>query len=313
MCWGVSRLTSQHVDITFAVRYLASMNRRIILFLVVAAVLVFPALAAAKAPAIQSFKIYRTPSGPDRGALTVITTLDYQGFAKAADFPTGTISPASRASVTLTGANSTITARDVVRLHPGIRAGAPVRFDFRIPAAKARTLGDRKVKIAFAVSLRGRTTSFATKSTRATRQIGPFPCFLFCPVNTSPPPAPSVAFGESVENPTLCLGFSSGYSQPSLYQIAANDADDNILYGGGNSTFAVSTDGTFSDVGVEQPASNPGTGDVTVTFSGTVPTSVLNAAPTASTGTAFMYNSGAPWGLFTNPIVAPYLSNNNWC
>ena len=309
----MSRLTPQHVDITFAFRYIAAMNRRIILFFVLAAVLVFPALAAAKAPTFRSFEIYRTPSGPDKGAMTVIATLDYRGFAKAADFPAGTLPPVSQAIVTLTGVNSAITARDVVRLHPRTRAGAPVRFDFRIPAAKARKLGDRKVKVALAVSLRGRTTKFATKSTRATRQFG-F-CFLFCQVTQAPSPAPTVAFGENVESPTLCLGFNgSGYAQPALYQVQAWDASNNVLFGGGDSTFSVATDGSFSDVGAEQPADiDSGGNDVTVTLSGTVPTSVLNAAPTANTGPALMYNSGAPFGLFANPIVAPYQSNNSWC
>ncbi|MCX6393010.1 MAG: hypothetical protein NTX95_11045 [Actinobacteria bacterium] len=293
------------------------MNRRIILFFVVAAVLVFPALAAAKAPTFHSFKIYRTPSGPDKGAITVITTLDYRGFAKAADFPAGALPPVSHAIVTLTGANSAITARDVVRLHPRTRAGAPVRFDFRIPASKARKLGDRKVKVAFAISLRGRTTTFATKSKRATRQFFPSPggfCF-FCGVNPSPPPPPTVAFGPTADYPTICLSFgSSGYAQPTLYQIGASDAADNRIYSGGDSTFAVATDGSFSDVGVEQPADiDSGGYDVTVTLSGTIPTAVLNGAPPADTGPAVMYDSGAPFGLFPNPIVAPYQSNNDWC
>ena len=289
------------------------MNRRIIFFFVLAAVLVFPALAAAKAPTFRSFEIYRTPSGPDKGAITVITTLDYRGFAKAADFPAGTLPPVSQAIVTLTGANSAITARDVVRLHPRTRAGAPVRFDFRIPAAKARKLGDRKVKVAFAISLRGRTTTFATKSKRATRQFFPF-CFLFCGVNPSPPPPPTVAFGPTADNPTICLSFGGPYSQPTLSQLRASDAAGNMIYSGGDSTFAVATDGSFSDVGVEQPADiDSGGNDVTVTLSGTVPTSVLNAAPTANTVPALMYNSGAPFGLFANPIVAPYQSNNSWC
>ena len=290
------------------------MNLRTVVLFALAAALVFPALAVAKATTIQKFKIYRTPSGPDKGAITVITTLDYQGFAKAVDFPAGAIPPVSHAIVTLTGANSAITAHDVVRLSQRTRAGAPVRFDFRIPAAKARTLGDRKVKVAFTVSLRGRTAKFATKTTRATRQWGMNVCFIFCQVDQFTPPAPTVAFGQNVESPTICLSFNgSGYAQPTLFQIGAFDAADNGLFGGGSSTFAVATDGTFSDVGVEQPASNPGTGDVIVTFSGTVPTSVLNAAPTANTGPALMYNSGAPFGLFTNPIVAPYQSNNSWC
>ena len=287
------------------------MNRRIILFFVLAAVLVFPALAAAKAPTFRSFEIYRTPSGPDKGAITVITTLDYRGFAKAADFPAGTLPPVSQAIVTLTGANSAITARDVVRLHPRTRAGTSVRFDFRIPAVKARKLDDRKVKVALAVSLRGRTTKFATKSTRATRQ-GWF-CFIACQVSQSPPPAPTVAFGENVESPDMCLGFNgSGYAQPALNQIQALDASYNFLYGNGSSAFDVAQDGTYSDVGVEQPTSDLSP-DVMVTLSGTVPTSVLNAAPTANTGPALMYNSGAPFGLFTNPIVVPYQSNNSWC
>ncbi len=274
-----------------------------------AAVLVFPALAAARAPTFRSFEIYRTPSGPDKGAITVITTLDYRGFAKAADFPADTLPPVSRAIVTLTGANSAITARDVVRLHPRTHRGTPVRFDFRIPAAKARKLGDRKVKVALAVSLRGRTTKFATKSTRATRQFGGF-CIIACQVSQSPPPAPTVAFGENVGSPEVCLGFNgSGYAQPSLFQVQAFDGS-NTLFGGSSSAFDVAQDGTYSDVGGEQPASGP---DVTVTLSGTVPTSVLNAAPTANTGPALMYNSGAPFGLFTNPIVAPYQSNSGWC
>ena len=309
----MSRLTPQHVDITFAFRYIAAMNRRIIFFFVLAAVLVFPALAAAKAPTFRSFEIYRTPSGPDKGAITVITTLDYRGFAKAADFPAGTLPPVSQAIVTLTGANSAITARDVVRLHPRTRAGAPVRFDFRIPAAKARKLGDRKVKVAFAISLRGRTTTFATKSKRATRQFFPF-CFLFCGVNPSPPPPPTVAFGPTADNPTICLTFGGPYSQPTLSQLRASDAAGNMIYSGGDSTFAVATDGSFSDVGVEQPADiDSGGNDVTVTLSGTIPTAVLNGVPPADTGPAVMYDSGAPFGLFPNPIVAPYQSNNAWC
>jgi len=294
------------------------MNRRIILFFVVAAVLVFPALAAAKAPTFHSFKIYRTPSGPDKGALTVITTLDYRGFAKAADFPAGALPPVSHAIVTLTGAHSAITARDIVRLHPRTRAGAPVRFDFRIPASKARKLGDRKVNVAFAVSLRGRTTRVAMTSAQDTRQTGTngIGCYQSpCMVSYLPPPAPTVAFGPLYSaGPFICLRFNgSEYAQPSLYPIGATDAAYNILAGNGSSTFAVATDGTFSDGGFEQPASNPGLGDVMVTLSGTVPTSVLNAAPTADTGPVYLYNSGAPFGLFTNPIVASYQPNNRYC
>ena len=292
------------------------MNLRTVVLFALAAALVFPALAVAKAPTIQKFKIYRTPSGPDKGAITVITTLDYQGFAKAVDFPAGALPPVSHAIVTLTGANSAITARDVVRLHPGTRAGAPVRFDFRIPAGKARKLGDRKVNVAFAVSLGGRTTKFATKSKQATRQfLGGVFCFLFCSVNPSQPPAPTVAFGPTADLPTICLSFgSSGYAQPTLSQIQASDAANNMIYYGGDSTFAVATDGSFSDVGVEQPADiDSGGNDVTVTLSGTIPTAVLNGVPPADTSPALMYNSGAPFGLFTNPIVAPYQSNNSWC
>ena len=299
------------------------MNRRIILFFVVAAVLVFPALATAKAPTFHSFKIYRTPSGPDKGALTVITTLDYRGFAKAADFPAGALPPVSHAIVTLTGAHSAITARDVVRLHPRTRAGAPVRFDFRIPADKARKLGDRNVKVAFAVSLDGRTTKLGTKSTRATRQSGNFPCPdpFMCPVSSYTPPAATVAFGQADQSPVICLSFmGSGFSQPTLTQVSAIDASYNVLDGTTNYAivgdnvvpqFAVSTSGTFSGPGLETAAFSENF--VNVTLSGTVPTSVLNAAPTASTGAAMLYNSGAPFGQFTNPIVAPYQAGRNYC
>ncbi|MEI6690041.1 MAG: hypothetical protein WCN97_11885 [Thermoleophilia bacterium] len=297
------------------------MNRRTILFFVVAAVLVFPALAAAKAPTFHSFKIYRTPSGPDKGALTVITTLDYRGFAKAADFPAGALPPVSHAIVTLTGAHSAITARDVVRLHPRTRAGAPVRFDFRIPADKARKLGDRNVKVAFAVSVRGRTTKLGTNSTRATRQFGDFPCSFTCPVSSYFPPAKTVAFGQAAQRPVICLSFNgSGFSQPILTQVSAIDASYNVLDGTTNYAivgdnvvpqFAVSASGTFSGPGLETAAFSENA--VNVTLSGTVPTSVLNAAPTASTGAAMLYNSGAPFGQFTNPIVAPYQAGRNYC
>ena len=306
------------MDTARAVRYLAPMNRRITIFFVFAVALVFPTLAAAKAPTIQSFKIYRTPSGPDKGAITVISTLDYRGFAKAADFPKGAVPPVSRAIVTLTGTNAAITARDVMRLHPRTRDGAPVRFDFRIPATKARAIADRKIKVAFAVSLNGRTSKFVTKTARTTRQLfGGFCLFGGCQANPSPPPAPSVAFGQSPSFPALCINFNGiEYAAPYLYPIQVADATGNSVWGSfGNSitAYAVRADGTFSAQGFEQPAANPGPGDVNVTLSGAVPASVLTATPAADTGAAVLYDSGAPFGQIPNPVVAPYQSNNDWC
>lgn len=270
-----------------------------------------PAASAKKAtPQVTKLKIYRTPSGPEKGALTVIAMLNYRGFAKITDSPNGQTPPLTRAIVTLTGANHTIIARDSVRLHLHAFKGAAVRFDFRIPASRARKIDDAKLKVGLVVKLRNRTATLSSNrrgTTPATRQ---FACFIWCPVNSAPPPAPTVAFGIASENPVICLGFNdSGYAQPYLFEVAYFDAAGNAIFGGGSSAFDVSSSGSFSDVGVEQPASG-GAGDVIVTFSGSVPSSVLSAPPNASTGNAVLAYTGPPFGQIPNPMILPYQPNS---
>ena len=107
--------------------------------LIAAVAALAPAAAlAAPAPEVTSLKIYRTPSGADKGALTVIAMLDYTGFAKADDVAAGHAPPLTRATVTLTGAHHRVVARDSVMVHPLAFRGAPERLDFRIPAARAK-------------------------------------------------------------------------------------------------------------------------------------------------------------------------------
>lgn len=282
--------------------------------LIAAVAALAPAAAlAAPAPKVTSLKIYRTPSGSDKGALTVIAMLDFTGFAKADDVAAGQARPLTRATVTLTGAHHRVVARDSVMVHPLAFRGAPERFDFRIPAARAKALDDAKVRVRLVVRLKGRSATFATAragTRRAVRQFGPAGfCIVFCPVSQTPPPAPGVAFGTVAYDPTACLGFgASGYAQPFLYEITAWDAAQNAIIGGGDSAFNVAPSGAFSDAGAEQPAGNPG-GDVAVTLSGTVPADVLTAAPSAGTGPMVLYDSGAPFGQFANPLELPYQPN----
>lgn len=282
--------------------------------LIAAVAALAPAAAlAAPGPKVTSLKIYRTPAGPDKGALTVIAMLDYTRFAKAGDVVAGQAPPLTRATVTLTGAHHRVVARDSVMVHPLAYRGAPERLDFRIPAARAKALDDAKVRVRLVVRVKGRSATLATArpgTRRTVRQFGlPSFCIIFCPVNQTPPPAAGVAFGTVSYEPTACLGFgASGYAQPFLYEITAWDAADNGIIGGGNSAFTVSPSGAFSDAGFEQPFGNPG-GDVSVTLSGTVPADVLTAAPSAGTGAMVMNDSGAPFGEFANPLVLPYQPN----
>jgi len=287
----------------------------LLMMLITAALFVAVPTALAAPPTVKTFKTYLAPSGPDKGTLTVLVTVDYRHFATKTDIPRGKRPPRTWAILRLNDGTQTILAADTYRLSPSTRSGAPVRFRFVFPASKARKL-DRAalLQVRLSVGLNGHAARLRLDrngARRSTRQFGGF-CLaaFFCGGINQPTPSQSVGFGDQDNN--VCLSFSgAGYAGPSLGQPSIFDSAGNAVIGGGNSSFTVAANGSFSDVGFEQPASTGGGGDITVTLSGSVPTAVLSAPASASTGPLVLNNSGAPWGEFSNPTTLPYSASNS--
>ncbi len=280
----------------------------LLITLMTAALFVAVPTALAAHPKVKTFKTYLAPSGPDKGTLTVLITADYRHFATKADVPAGKRPPRTWAILRLNDGAQTILAADTYRLSPSARSGAPVRFRFVFPAKKAREL-DRAalLKVRLSVGLKGHAAHQRLDrngARRSTRQFDWCALLLSCGADW-PAPAAEVGFGTYSNSVCLIFNGSGGYAGPALSQLALWDGAGNALIGGGNSAFLVAANGSFSDVGFEQPSSG-GVGDITVTLSGSLPTSLLNAPANASTGPIVLYDSGAPWGEFSNPITLPY-------
>jgi hypothetical protein len=134
-----------------------------------------------------------------------------------------------------------------------------------------------------------------------------------------PPPAPPVAFSATTfygldyaNSISMCVYFGGpGYTKPYVGFVQFSDSIpdsriDNEAYVGntgyGAQTFPVAADGSFSLPGTYTWLQDGPT--TAVTISGSVPTSILNAAPNASTGAAII--SYAPLSDYVPaPVSAP--------
>jgi len=234
------------------------MNIRIVVFIALIALLIIPAGAAAKSPSIKTIKIHRTPSGPLKGALTILATANFSGKAGAVGGRRDTRSLAMIV-VTLQGAHHSITASDTVRFTRRNNSGTPVRFDIRIPRTAARLLaGDRGLNVRATV-----TRELPTVRARALRidqpgasirgwrcaeaQANGFTgtCSQFLQILDTPPPAPPVGF-QQWQNGTgpgyvntagvwvpggdealMCVVFGgNGYSLPEWQSITLTGSDN---------------------------------------------------------------------------------------
>ena len=234
------------------------MNLRIVVFVALIALLIIPAGAAAKSPSIKTIKIHRTPSGPLKGALTILATANFSGKAGAVGGRRDTRSLAMIV-VTLQGSHHSITASDTVRFTRRNNSGKPVRFDIRIPRSAARLLaGDRGLNVRATVTrelptVRARALRIDQPgaSIRGWRCAGAHAkgftgtCSQFLQILNTPPPAPAVGF-QQWQNGTgpgyvntagvwvpggdealLCVVFGgNGYALPEWQSITLTGSDN---------------------------------------------------------------------------------------
>ena len=225
---------------------------------VVALLAPLSAMAAKATPSVTSVKIHRTPSGPSKGALTILATANFSGKAGAVG---GRHDARSLAMivVTLQGSHHSITASDTVRFTRRNNSGKPVRFDIRIPRSAARLLaGDRGLNVRATV-----TRELPTVRARALRidqpgasirgwrcaeaQANGFTgtCSQLLQILNTPPPAPAVGF-QQWQNGTgpgyvntagvwvpggdealLCVVFGgNGYALPEWQSITLTGSDN---------------------------------------------------------------------------------------
>lgn len=290
------------------------------------------ATAKPATPKVTELKIYRTPSGPQKGAVTVIATANYRGTANNDRTLRGTRSLA-KITVTLTGARQSVTVSDTVRITNGniVAGGRPVRFDIRVPRSTSRLLGnDERVHVK-ATLTRTRSTTPGKRVLRATgvqaqMSYSPTPDDFFFTKHRryqpSPPPSVPVGFqqwqnGEppywnyTQDGPVwvtggdealICVTFwGSGYGAPNWYSIGLNDTATNASIGfvfpAGSST-TVAADGSFS-FGSYLDQWVGGYAQVTngPQLSGTIPTSILSNPVSSSTGPATLNVSPQTVGL----------------
>ena len=246
------------MDAVLITLYFVLMNLRIVVFVALIALLIIPAGAAAKSPSIKTIKIHRTPSGPLKGALTILATANFSGKAGAVGGRRDTRSLAMIV-VTLQGSHHSITASDTVRFTRRNNSGKPVRFDIRIPRSAARLLaGDRGLNVRATV-----TRELPTVRARALRidqpgasirgwrcaeaQANGFTgtCSQLLQILNTPPPAPAVGF-QQWQNGTgpgyvntagvwvpggdealLCIVFGgNGYALPEWQSITLTGSDN---------------------------------------------------------------------------------------
>ena len=299
------------------------MNLRVIVFVALIALLIIPAGAAAKSPSIKTIKIYRTPSGPSKGALTVIATANFSGKATDSNGLPDTRSLAIIV-IRLQGAHRSITASDTVRFTRDNNSGKPVRFDIRIPRSAARLLaGDRRLTVratvtrelptARARALRIDKPEVSTRGMcRGEAQAGFIGMYAAClnVVNTLPP-EPPVGFQQWIYNGTtgsdealLCVMFTgaSGYGFPSQYiTLAASNGVNVGSYRGAVPTSGAFEDSSYLDVGNGAPSS------AGPTLTVQVPTSILSSPVGPSTGnatlTVFPQMQGLPTSWSLSPLT----------
>lgn len=280
-------------------------------------------------PKVTELQLYRTPSGPQKGALTVIATADFRGAANNVRALRATRSLA-KIIVTLTGARRSITVSDTVRITQNDIAGSPVRFDIRVPQSMSRLLSkDKRVRIK-ATLTRKRSTTSSTRlasATTARAQTSGWRCGLArangftgsCMFQNVAPPAPPVGFEQwqnggpaywsdagswvlGGDEALVCVRFyGGGYGSPNWYSIGLNDdansATIGYVFAAGTST-VVAANGSFSFPsyldqwvgGYAQVTTGP-------QLSGTVPTSILSGPVSSSTGPATLNVSPQAIGL----------------
>jgi len=323
------------------------MNLRVIVFVALIALLIIPAGAAAKSPSIKTIKIYRTPSGPSKGVLTVIATANFSGKATDSNGLPHTRSLAMIV-VTLQGAHHSITASDTVRFARRNNSGKPVRFHIRIPRSAARLLaGDRGLNVRATV-----TRELPTVRARALRIDQPGAsirgwrcaeaqsmgytgtCAAFAEIYNTPPPAPPVGF-QQYQNGTgpgywlatgggtwvpggdealICVTFwGSGYKYPNWYSIGVNAADGTtigyVFSPPGQST-TVAADGTFSYKSyLDQFVGGYAQVTAGPQLSGSVPTSILSNPVSSSTDPAMLNISPQTVGLPVSWTLAALTPN----
>ncbi len=291
----------------------------LLIMLTIAALLVVPSIAAAKAPQLKDINAWRTA----KGAWVVTGVADYTKNAHTAK---GLPDARSRGilTVTLINGNHRITATDTTLLGASADRGRLVYFHIRIPAANAVALGNPKRVRVRATLGREASTANGRRLGTSTRQfpgfngfvtVGRGMCmnsmtgeFTACP---PAPPAPPVGFEQWVggNEALICLTFwGSGYAQPNWYSIGLSAANDTSVGFGFTppASTAVSADGTFSESsyldvlvgGYAQVTSGP-------TLSGSIPTSVLSGPVTSSTGNATLNVSPQVQSLPTTWSLSP--------
>ncbi len=302
----------------------------LLIMLTIAALLVVPSIAAAKAPQLKDINAWRTANG----AWVVTGVADYTKNAHTAK---GLPDARSRGilTVTLINGNHRITATDTTLLGASADRGRLVYFHIRIPAANAVALGNPKKVRVRATLGREASTANGRRLGTSTRQdppeyngsiiiVGGGQCmnsmtgeFTACP---PAPPAPPVGFEQWVggtgdsnwlgaNQALMCLNFwGSGYAQPNWYSIGLSAANDTSVGFGFTppASTAVSADGTFSESsyldvlvgGYAQVTSGP-------TLSGSIPTSVLSGPVTSSTGNATLNVSPQVQSLPTTWSLSP--------
>ena len=294
-------------------------RRSVICFVVASlALLVGAGSAAAHRATLHDVRLYQVPKGPDKGELVITARANLRGQIPDVRRHGDAF---AWLSLLLSDGTHRMRVRDRVALGHQHHLGAPARFRFEIPAERARRL-DLANGLTWTATL-NRTPSRSARV--STRQLSPFALMCqilaggvgirtarlgmcggaFAPATPQapppPPPAPPVAFSATTfygldyaNSVSMCVYFGGpGYAKPyvGFVQFADSIPDpsiENDAYvgntGNGPQTFPVAADGSFSLPGTYTWLQGGPT--TAVTISGSVPTSILNAAPNASTEAA---------------------------
>ncbi len=275
-------------------------------------------LAFAKPATLTHIKVYRTPSGPDKGALTIT------GIARlTGKLPNTRTDRRARArlDIRLDNGRRAVTAFDTVRVNAGSQLGHPVRFDVRIPAARALRLEGAK-HLALTATLSRSRASVTRAGMPVVRQpngwlqivstCGSITLFSArqCAIPVTPiplpPPAPPIGFMTAGSTNIMCVYFGGpNYTKPMIgmlwAQVALPDQNNSMFIEDaqqGQGTAAIDTsDGSFSMAGQIGLAwvgnTQNGITQTGLTITGAVPVSILSGPASTSTGPAtFSYAPG---------------------
>lgn len=296
--------------------------RRPLICFVVAllALLVGAGSAYANRATLHDVRLYQVPSGSGKGDLVITARVGLRGQIPDVRRHGDAF---AQLSLLLSDGTHRVRVRDRVALGHQHHLGAPARFRVEIPAKRARRL-DLANGLTWTATL-NRTPSRSARV--SARQLSPFALMCqimaggvglrtarlgmcggaFDPAPPQapppPPPAPPVAFSTTTfygldyaNSISMCVYFGGpGYTKPyvGFVQFADSIPDSSIeneAYvgntGNGPQTFPVAADGSFSFPGTYTWLQDGPT--TAVRISGSVPTSILNAAPNASTGAAII-------------------------